>query len=73
MRESTVVYSISLDGNAVWFVQLQGSWKGVGHPKGTLTPTPSEVPMIWDICEVLVDAQTGKAVAEQLRWNIPSQ
>jgi len=65
--EGNIDPSTELDGDPVWFVQIKGKWQGFGFPLGGLTPTPSRTPTIWEICKVLVDAQSGVAFSKSYR------
>ena len=72
VHEETVDPSTKLLGNPVWFVQIKGKWQGFGFPYGGLTPTPLRTPTLWNVCKVLVDAQSGEAFTSSYRWNTPS-
>ena len=58
----TLTPSVEQFTTRMWFVELKGEWIGTGTFSGLTIDKP------WNICEGLVDADSGEPIPMSFRW-----
>ncbi len=62
LNDEALTPSVEQFTNVMWFAQLNGKWVGTG----TFSEFTKDQP--WDICEGLVDANSGEPISSSFRW-----